>query len=119
MDEDVSQIATAYGHIGAGFEFVFASTSVEEDVRALLLPLFAYAHRSGDPNLEPLALAILTELKWDWPAFDRSLAEFKAAKRWPYLWQSWELPKTIARGGGLKLRQAKVRLLAHTVSRCA
>jgi hypothetical protein len=115
----VSDFATAEAHIAESYTFVMDSTDVPMDLREALLPIWIYAHQSGNPKIEPPALAILGEFKWTWKPFEDWLETFKKAGRWPYMWEKFDIPDLVKRDSQWKLRQARVRLLAHTLSMSA
>jgi hypothetical protein len=113
------KFATPTEHIVESFNFVLESTNIPLELREAILPAWIFAHQSGNPRFSTPALAILGEFHWDWGSFDVWLDRFQRRNRWPYMWNREELPLLVKRGSAWKLRQARVGILAHTLSMSA
>jgi hypothetical protein len=113
------KFATPAEQITQSFSFVLEETDIPLELREAILPLWIYVHQNGNPKFDVSSLAVLGEFEWAWKPFEDWSAKFGEANRWPYMWQREELPDLIKRGSAWKLRQARVKIFAHTLTMSA
>lgn len=99
----------------SAFSFVMDQTSVSTQLRNLFFPLWNYTMLTGDTNLNPLALAILTETHWEWGHHHKWFEVFAEDKQWPYMWRQdrSNYPHMVRYSATQQMRKARVELLAH------
>jgi hypothetical protein len=115
---EISSFALPIENIAEAYQHVMGETNVDPELCRLILPLYAYANQTGSPKLEPLALAILEEVKWDWPWYKSWYAHFEQTKSWPYMWNNGEkdMAHMLRYSATRQLRRHRVAMLAHSLS---
>lgn len=115
---EVSPFALHSHHIAQAFHHVMRETDVDPDLSSLILPLYTYANQSGRPRLEPLALAILEEIEWNWPWYEGWFGHFEKTKMWPYMWNQGEkdMAHMLRYAATRQLRRHRVAIMAHALS---
>ena len=105
-------------HIELAFKHIFGDCVIDPDLTRALLPVYVHAHQSGRAALEPLALAVLTGEKWEWPWFESWHKAFSEESMWPYMWrhEGSDFPHIVRNSATGQLRQARVHILCHTLS---
>jgi hypothetical protein len=113
-----TNFAPSIENISDAFNHVLREARIEKVLSKVLFESLTFAIQSGRPKMVPLALATLRESTWSWPDYDYWLAEFIAAKTWPYMWGEYQhnYPNLIRRSATGQMKNAKIELLAHTLT---
>ena len=96
-----SRFATPARIVETAFDQITIDAGVPAGAKAKLKPLFADAHRSGDPRQERnVVMSVLVGVSWGAAYFQRWRERFQTEGAFPYMWRAHAKP--LASDGPLK-----------------
>lgn len=94
------------------FQHVIDQTTIPDNWRIGLLLLWLRSQLQDRGTNDFIALMSLTELDWDWPAFDQTRRTFNENDMWPSPWHHY---RKVAADVRRPMRTERVKLLVTTL----